>query len=202
MCFSDSPGIPPSANAHQLFRGFSFVAIASDDESQAMQTVGVHSIVQVSSSALKKKVSIAVLLSPGGGIVSFIAEWSTMTKSLSALYKKSKDQIILSKQNLWRCRTCLITEQPWVSMGFSLEMITFYHLCCIHSLISSHKCNVEGNNRHLDLFPLCMKISVDSCSAVGVTGVQMWIVSGCFGLLCVLEPMTWDIFHPCQATSS
>lgn len=48
MCFSDSPGIPPSANAHQLFRGFSFVAIASDDESQAMQTVGVHSIVQVS----------------------------------------------------------------------------------------------------------------------------------------------------------
>ncbi|KAM9259368.1 ribosomal protein S6 kinase alpha-3 isoform 5-T5 [Cariama cristata] len=43
----DSPGIPPSANAHQLFRGFSFVAIASDDESQAMQTVGVHSIVQI-----------------------------------------------------------------------------------------------------------------------------------------------------------
>ncbi|XP_059992762.1 ribosomal protein S6 kinase alpha-3 isoform X1 [Lagenorhynchus albirostris] len=42
----DSPGIPPSANAHQLFRGFSFVAITSDDESQAMQTVGVHSIVQ------------------------------------------------------------------------------------------------------------------------------------------------------------
>lgn len=52
MCFTDSPGIPPSANAHQLFRGFSFVAIASDDESQAMQTVGVHSIVQVSTSAL------------------------------------------------------------------------------------------------------------------------------------------------------
>ncbi|KAM6382122.1 ribosomal protein S6 kinase alpha-3 isoform 2-T2 [Alca torda] len=43
----DSPGIPPSANAHQLFRGFSFVAIASDDESQVMQTVGVHSIVQL-----------------------------------------------------------------------------------------------------------------------------------------------------------
>ncbi|XP_004612292.1 ribosomal protein S6 kinase alpha-3 [Suncus etruscus] len=42
----DSPGIPPSANAHQLFRGFSFVAITSDDENQAMQTVGVHSIVQ------------------------------------------------------------------------------------------------------------------------------------------------------------
>ncbi|XP_054829293.1 ribosomal protein S6 kinase alpha-3 isoform X2 [Eublepharis macularius] len=43
----DSPGIPPSANAHQLFRGFSFVAIASEDESQAMQTSGVHSIVQL-----------------------------------------------------------------------------------------------------------------------------------------------------------
>ncbi|KAL8190316.1 UNVERIFIED_CONTAM: Ribosomal protein S6 kinase alpha-3, partial [Gekko kuhli] len=43
----DSPGIPPSANAHQLFRGFSFVAITSDDESQAMQTSGVHSIVQL-----------------------------------------------------------------------------------------------------------------------------------------------------------
>ncbi|XP_015266821.1 PREDICTED: ribosomal protein S6 kinase alpha-3 isoform X3 [Gekko japonicus] len=42
----DSPGIPPSANAHQLFRGFSFVAITSDDETQAMQTSGVHSIVQ------------------------------------------------------------------------------------------------------------------------------------------------------------
>lgn len=48
LLVSDSPGIPPSANAHQLFRGFSFVAITSDDESQAMQTVGVHSIVQVS----------------------------------------------------------------------------------------------------------------------------------------------------------
>ncbi|XP_061483263.1 ribosomal protein S6 kinase alpha-3 isoform X3 [Rhineura floridana] len=43
----DSPGVPPSANAHQLFRGFSFVAIATDDESQAMQTSGGHSIVQI-----------------------------------------------------------------------------------------------------------------------------------------------------------
>ncbi|MEE6468735.1 hypothetical protein FKM82_008359, partial [Ascaphus truei] len=41
----DSPGIPASANAHQLFRGFSFVAIASEEENQAMQTVGVHGIV-------------------------------------------------------------------------------------------------------------------------------------------------------------
>uniref|UniRef100_A0AAQ4RQH0 non-specific serine/threonine protein kinase n=1 Tax=Gasterosteus aculeatus aculeatus TaxID=481459 RepID=A0AAQ4RQH0_GASAC len=28
---SDSPGVPPSANAHQLFRGFSFVAITEED---------------------------------------------------------------------------------------------------------------------------------------------------------------------------
>lgn len=26
IAFIDSPGIPPSANTHQLFRGFSFVA--------------------------------------------------------------------------------------------------------------------------------------------------------------------------------
>lgn len=26
LLVSDSPGIPPSANAHELFRGFSFVA--------------------------------------------------------------------------------------------------------------------------------------------------------------------------------
>jgi hypothetical protein len=24
--FTDSPGVPPSANAHELFRGFSFIA--------------------------------------------------------------------------------------------------------------------------------------------------------------------------------
>ncbi|XP_064413317.1 ribosomal protein S6 kinase alpha-3 isoform X1 [Latimeria chalumnae] len=42
----DSPGIPPSANAHQLFRGFSFVAITSEEENQVMQTASVHSIVQ------------------------------------------------------------------------------------------------------------------------------------------------------------
>ncbi|XP_029459250.1 ribosomal protein S6 kinase alpha-3 isoform X2 [Rhinatrema bivittatum] len=43
----DSPGIPASANAHQLFRGFSFVAITSEEENQTIQTVGVHSIVQL-----------------------------------------------------------------------------------------------------------------------------------------------------------
>uniref|UniRef100_A0A673JQI2 non-specific serine/threonine protein kinase n=1 Tax=Sinocyclocheilus rhinocerous TaxID=307959 RepID=A0A673JQI2_9TELE len=30
----DSPGVPPSANAHQLFRGFSFVASGVEEESQ------------------------------------------------------------------------------------------------------------------------------------------------------------------------
>lgn len=43
----DSPGIPASANAHQLFRGFSFVAITSDDDNQTLQSAGVHSIVQL-----------------------------------------------------------------------------------------------------------------------------------------------------------
>uniref|UniRef100_A0A8C2I7L4 non-specific serine/threonine protein kinase n=1 Tax=Cyprinus carpio TaxID=7962 RepID=A0A8C2I7L4_CYPCA len=36
----DSPGVPPSANAHQLFRGFSFVATGVEEES--------HGILQVS----------------------------------------------------------------------------------------------------------------------------------------------------------
>uniref|UniRef100_A0A672T024 non-specific serine/threonine protein kinase n=1 Tax=Sinocyclocheilus grahami TaxID=75366 RepID=A0A672T024_SINGR len=35
----DSPGVPPSANANQLFRGFSFVAISSEEESQPLQTL-------------------------------------------------------------------------------------------------------------------------------------------------------------------
>uniref|UniRef100_A0A671LB57 non-specific serine/threonine protein kinase n=1 Tax=Sinocyclocheilus anshuiensis TaxID=1608454 RepID=A0A671LB57_9TELE len=30
----DSPGVPPSANAHQLFRGFSFVSLGVEEESQ------------------------------------------------------------------------------------------------------------------------------------------------------------------------
>ncbi|XP_067108392.1 ribosomal protein S6 kinase alpha-3 isoform X1 [Osmerus mordax] len=43
----DSPGVPPSANAHQLFRGFSFVAITSEEETQPLpntivQTRAVH----------------------------------------------------------------------------------------------------------------------------------------------------------------
>ncbi|XP_058621277.1 ribosomal protein S6 kinase alpha-3 isoform X5 [Onychostoma macrolepis] len=42
----DSPGVPPSANANQLFRGFSFVAITSEEESQPLQSNSVSSIVQ------------------------------------------------------------------------------------------------------------------------------------------------------------
>ncbi|XP_055799407.1 ribosomal protein S6 kinase alpha-3-like isoform X1 [Salvelinus fontinalis] len=37
----DSPGCPPSANAHQLFRGFSFVAI-SEEERQPPQTTSMN----------------------------------------------------------------------------------------------------------------------------------------------------------------
>lgn len=48
VCFLvDSPGVPPSANANQLFRGFSFVAISSEEESQPLQSNSVSSIVQV-----------------------------------------------------------------------------------------------------------------------------------------------------------
>ncbi|XP_043082305.1 ribosomal protein S6 kinase alpha-3 isoform X2 [Puntigrus tetrazona] len=43
----DSPGVPPSANANQLFRGFSFVAISSEEESQPLQSNSVSSIVQL-----------------------------------------------------------------------------------------------------------------------------------------------------------
>ncbi|TRY69908.1 hypothetical protein DNTS_015364 [Danionella cerebrum] len=42
----DSPGVPPSANANQLFRGFSFVAISSDEDSQPLQSNTVNTIVQ------------------------------------------------------------------------------------------------------------------------------------------------------------
>ncbi|KAK7877404.1 hypothetical protein WMY93_031891 [Mugilogobius chulae] len=35
----DSPGVPPSANAHQLFRGFSFVAITEEETQPAPNTI-------------------------------------------------------------------------------------------------------------------------------------------------------------------
>ncbi|XP_046898953.1 ribosomal protein S6 kinase alpha-1 isoform X1 [Hypomesus transpacificus] len=43
----DSPGVPPSANAHQLFRGFSFVAISSEEESQLTQSTNMTSVQQL-----------------------------------------------------------------------------------------------------------------------------------------------------------
>uniref|UniRef100_A0A7N6A4J8 Ribosomal protein S6 kinase n=1 Tax=Anabas testudineus TaxID=64144 RepID=A0A7N6A4J8_ANATE len=39
----DSPGVPPSANAHQLFRGFSFVAI-TEEETQPLQNTIVQQL--------------------------------------------------------------------------------------------------------------------------------------------------------------
>lgn len=47
VCWTDSPGIPPSANAHQLFKGFSFVAPVSLEESKSAPLVNILPIVQV-----------------------------------------------------------------------------------------------------------------------------------------------------------
>ncbi|XP_077823526.1 ribosomal protein S6 kinase alpha-1 isoform X11 [Macaca mulatta] len=46
---NDSPGIPPSAGAHQLFRGFSFVAtgLMEDDGKPRAPQAPLHSVVQV-----------------------------------------------------------------------------------------------------------------------------------------------------------
>uniref|UniRef100_A0A672KBR5 Uncharacterized protein n=1 Tax=Sinocyclocheilus grahami TaxID=75366 RepID=A0A672KBR5_SINGR len=48
--FSDSPGVPPSAGAHQLFRGFSFVATAMLEEEgkEEPSQPPPHPVVQVS----------------------------------------------------------------------------------------------------------------------------------------------------------
>lgn len=43
----DSPGIPPSANAHQLFKGFSFVAPTPMDDSKSSPMLSILPIVQV-----------------------------------------------------------------------------------------------------------------------------------------------------------
>ncbi|TSL89878.1 Ribosomal protein S6 kinase alpha-3 [Bagarius yarrelli] len=43
----DSPGIPPSANAHQLFKGFSFVAPVSLEESKSAPLINILPIVQM-----------------------------------------------------------------------------------------------------------------------------------------------------------
>lgn len=49
LSLTDSPGIPPSAGAHQLFRGFSFVAtgLMEDDGKPRTTQAPLHSVVQV-----------------------------------------------------------------------------------------------------------------------------------------------------------
>ncbi|MEQ2215287.1 hypothetical protein XENOCAPTIV_030152 [Xenoophorus captivus] len=49
----DSPGIPPSANAHQLFKGFSFVAPAPMDENKSSPLLSILPIVQVHGGSTK-----------------------------------------------------------------------------------------------------------------------------------------------------
>ncbi|XP_067852941.1 ribosomal protein S6 kinase alpha-6 isoform X2 [Heptranchias perlo] len=49
----DSPGIPPSANAHQLFRGFSFVATNAVEEGQSTPVTAVHPIVQLHGNSMQ-----------------------------------------------------------------------------------------------------------------------------------------------------
>ncbi|XP_044277259.1 ribosomal protein S6 kinase alpha-2 isoform X2 [Varanus komodoensis] len=46
---TDSPGVPPSANAHNLFRGFSFVAssLVQEPVQQELHKITVHPIVQL-----------------------------------------------------------------------------------------------------------------------------------------------------------
>ncbi|CAB1349858.1 unnamed protein product [Coregonus sp. 'balchen'] len=58
----DSPGVPPSANAHQLFRGFSFVAMTSEEETQPLQTavMQLHRNVSQLSEAYEVKEDIGV----------------------------------------------------------------------------------------------------------------------------------------------
>uniref|UniRef100_A0A8C6UAN8 non-specific serine/threonine protein kinase n=1 Tax=Neogobius melanostomus TaxID=47308 RepID=A0A8C6UAN8_9GOBI len=49
----DSPGIPPSANAHQLFKGFSFVAPAPMDENKSSPLISILPIVQMHGGSAK-----------------------------------------------------------------------------------------------------------------------------------------------------
>lgn len=45
----DSPGVPPSANAHQLFKGFSFVATTTVEDHKISPLTNILPIVQVTS---------------------------------------------------------------------------------------------------------------------------------------------------------
>lgn len=49
ILLADSPGVPPSANAHHLFRGFSFIAsnLMQEPAQQELHKITVHPIVQV-----------------------------------------------------------------------------------------------------------------------------------------------------------
>uniref|UniRef100_A0AAX7U0G7 non-specific serine/threonine protein kinase n=1 Tax=Astatotilapia calliptera TaxID=8154 RepID=A0AAX7U0G7_ASTCA len=49
----DSPGIPPSANAHQLFKGFSFVAPTPMDENKGSPLLSILPIVQLHGGSAK-----------------------------------------------------------------------------------------------------------------------------------------------------
>ncbi|XP_072450860.1 ribosomal protein S6 kinase alpha-6 isoform X2 [Chiloscyllium punctatum] len=49
----DSPGIPPSANAHQLFRGFSFVATNVVEEVQSTPLSAVHPVMQLQGNSVQ-----------------------------------------------------------------------------------------------------------------------------------------------------
>lgn len=65
---ADSPGVPPSANAHQLFKGFSFVAPVSLEEGKSSPLVNILPIVQVRPhlAALQHDVFLANKVCPPG----------------------------------------------------------------------------------------------------------------------------------------
>lgn len=79
-CFlSDSPGVPPSAGAHQLFRGFSFVdtAMLEEDSKQENTKPPPHPVVQVSHLSCRKPslklqvVPLFALINMGFSYISF-----------------------------------------------------------------------------------------------------------------------------------
>ncbi len=64
VIYPDSPGIPPSANTHQLFRGFSFVATNQNQEPSVapvapsrQEVNNINPIAQVFTSLRKQLVS-------------------------------------------------------------------------------------------------------------------------------------------------
>lgn len=65
---ADSPGIPASAGAHQLFRGFSFVAtgLMEDDGKPRATQAPLHSVVQVRGQATAAHLSFSHLEAKNG----------------------------------------------------------------------------------------------------------------------------------------